>query len=134
MQKKLYKNTQKGRIPLMKIKYIKKGEIGLYTNKGYIMNEEFLKSMPSQKNLKSPIILSKKYNRYKREGIRLGRGKSKIVGGRYLMYKGYRLMGIPIKNEKHLLTKKLKNLKNIIEYKNLIKKISKRYPYIKPVY
>lgn len=122
------KNTQKGRIPLMKIKYKKEGEIGLYSKTGYKMNELFLKSLPSQKII--PINTGRKYNRYKREGIRLGRGKSKIAGAEYKIYKHQKLGSIClVKTE--LLSSKVKNKKEENKILKIVNILMKRYPYLK---
>lgn len=121
----MYKNNQKGRIPLIKIRYKKEGEIGIYSKKGYRMQDNFLKSIKGM-----PFSLNKKYNRYKREGIRLGRGKSKKEGHQYKIYKEFKLIGIPLKKSENLSTF-LKKKKYILELKKNWKKIEKRYPYIK---
>lgn len=123
-----HKNTQKGRIPLMKIRYKKEGEIGLYSNKGFRMNDIFLKSLPSQKIL--PINVGKKYNRYKREGIRLGRGKSKIAGREFKIYKEQKLGSISI-IKTNILSSYIKTKKKEKEMDKMVKKIIKRYPYIR---
>lgn len=121
-------NTQKGRIPLKKIKYMKQNEIGIYIKKGMEMKDKYVKSMEW---LKKSLELGKKYNRYKREGIRLGRGKSKKDGINYKLYKDYKLFAYPISNNIKNITIYLKHYLNNKKKLEKLINISKRYPKIK---
>jgi hypothetical protein len=94
-------NSQKGRIPLLKINYIKKDSLNIMSYSPFI-----LKSL-------SPFHLSlnKSYPLYRREGVRLGRGKSKIKEYGYKIRKNKLLLKINNNNN-------IKYLKNILLYKN----------------
>ena len=95
------KNKQKGKIKLKKIKYFKENTINIISNKFFKLDEK-IKLNPFK------FSLEKIYPKYRREGVRLGRGKSKIKGFEYR-----------IRKEKLLL--KIKKLKEINNKKIFIK-------------
>jgi len=117
--------TQKGRLPFLKQNFIKNDHIGIYSKIAYILTENLLKT------IKFNLKLTPKISINKREGSRMGKGKSKIIGYGHKIKKGFNLLEIKKIKEDGELKKRLKNYKeNKIIRKKLIK-LALRLPFIK---
>ena len=127
INKSIYKQTQKGNISLIKRKgnMYKKGYIGLKFNKPTSLTDVQLKALKATINFYIGKYIEKLWNinpkisRSKRQGTRMGKGKSKI---------NHYIHRYPKSSIFLILKPKISNsteLKKILKYKEIIKNLEK---------
>lgn len=139
---KVYKKTQKGKLPFNKISgsFLINGIFGISFIKSWRLTLSQLKAIKATilyhlpKNLKKNLNLTILKPLTKRQGIRMGRGKGKVLSYYYMISNNYLLY--IIKNSL-LSSNYSKNLNNIYKIKNfnlylkfLTKKLNKKYPFL----
>ena len=127
INKSIYKQTQKGNISLIKRKgnMYKKGYIGLKFNQPTSLTDLQLKALKATinfyigKNIEKIWNINPKISRSKRQGVRMGKGKSKIDHfiHRYPQYSIFLILIPKVSNSTEL--------NNILNYKYTINKLEK---------
>lgn len=111
-------NNQKGRLPFRKFKFFTENEISLITKKAMRFTEEL------RTNISNNLNLGKKYFTYKRDGTRLGGGKSKKHGIVYRINSNEKLMSYKIQ-DLLFIKDALKEKENINIYLNRLRNLTK---------
>lgn len=141
INKSIYKQTQKGNISLIKRKgnMYKKGYIGLKFNQPTSLTDLQLKALKATinfyigKNIEKIWNINPKISRSKRQGVRMGKGKSKIDHfiHRYPKSSIFLILGVNSKEtvkENKTLAEILNNKYSLNKLEKGLKKIKLKFP------
>ena len=137
--KNIYKKTQKGRLPFFKKKgiYLNEGKIGLFFNTSWFLTSLQLKAIKASITFHIPKYILKYWritpiiSRCKRQGTRMGKGKSKINSFGHFYPKNSILLELNILFSNDFIYSNI--YKDIYLYNTIISKLSKillKYPFL----